>query len=82
MELVEFEVRRKNPKLKVQTSRGNYLRELNVRGEMFVDDDARGVSVRNLDDVVLACALFHQQPGRETPASPRKDSVVGSAGHR
>ena len=46
--------------LKVQTSRGNYLSSLNVRTEQ-VDFDDRDSWERNMDDLILRAAVWHDE---------------------
>jgi len=45
--------------LKIQTSKGNYLNNLNVRIEQV--DFTSGNSERNMDDLILKAAIWHEE---------------------
>lgn len=53
-------VRSHSISLKIQTSKGNYLPNLNVRRE-HVDFDKDGNWERNMDDLILKAAIWHDE---------------------
>ena len=71
--------------LKIQTSRGNYLSSLNVRTEQ-VDFSDRDSWERNMDDLILRAAIWHEEhwfdrsalltPGGTTPDVKNAAKVV------
>ncbi|KAJ3157730.1 hypothetical protein HDU89_000107 [Geranomyces variabilis] len=53
--------RRKNPMLKLQTSKGNFLHDLSIRTESWTTRVAQHERRRNNDDIILQCCLHFQQ---------------------
>ncbi|KAJ3162444.1 Smg-6, nonsense mediated mRNA decay factor [Geranomyces michiganensis] len=52
--------RRRNPMLKLQTSKGNFLHDLSIRTESWTTRLAQHERRRNNDDVILQCCLHFQ----------------------
>ncbi|KAI8998858.1 hypothetical protein BD414DRAFT_476257 [Trametes punicea] len=59
LEYISTHVRSHAASLKVQTSRGNYLSNLNVRTEHV--DFSSGMAERNMDDLILRAALWQEE---------------------
>ncbi|KAI0781175.1 hypothetical protein BD413DRAFT_620672 [Trametes elegans] len=67
-------VRSHSSSLKVQTSRGNYLSNLNVRTEQV--DFTSGMWERNMDDLILRAALWQEEHWVDRSALLKGDSSV------
>lgn len=65
IEYLESAIRTHSRHLKVQTSRGNYLRDLSIRSESIdFSATAEGLShdhARNMDDVILRAVAWQQE---------------------
>ena len=60
LSFISSNVRTLSTSLKIQTSRGNYLSSLNVRTEQ-VDFSDRDSWERNMDDLILRAAIWHDE---------------------
>ncbi|KAI0637215.1 hypothetical protein C8Q77DRAFT_554722 [Trametes polyzona] len=69
---VSSHVRSHSTSLKVQTSRGNYLSNLNVRTEEI--DFSSGARERNMDDLILRAALWQDEHWVDRSALLRADA--------
>lgn len=72
---LERMVKIKSRWLKIQTSRGNYLRDLSIRSEQidFLTDGFSTDNARNLDDLVLRATMYQIEHASFSP------SVLGHA---
>lgn len=74
MTYMSSHIRTHSTSLKVQTSKGNYLTTLNVRTEEV--DFTNGTSDRNMDDLILKAAIWHDEHWVDRSALLRSDAVV------
>ena len=59
MSYLASHIRSHSTSLKVQTSKGNYLQNLNVRTEEV--DFSSGSAERSMDDLILKAAIWHDE---------------------
>ncbi|GAA96454.1 uncharacterized protein L969DRAFT_74677 [Mixia osmundae IAM 14324] len=63
--------------IKLQTSRGNYLNDLNIRWEAIdFSSDAQGEQIRSIDDVILQAAIWQSKHGIGLASASPTDPVV------
>ncbi|KAI0670612.1 hypothetical protein C8Q78DRAFT_1170843 [Trametes maxima] len=74
LKYITSHVRTHSTSLKVQTSRGNYLSNLNVRNEQV--DFSSGVWERNMDDLILRAALWQGEHWVDRSALLKSDGTV------
>ncbi|KAK0210568.1 hypothetical protein DFS33DRAFT_302757 [Desarmillaria ectypa] len=73
MAYISSHIRTHSTSLKVQTSKGNYLTTLNVRTEEV--DFTNGTSDRNMDDLILKAAIWHDEHWVDRSALLRRDAI-------
>jgi predicted ribonuclease YlaK len=76
MSYLTSHIRSHSTSLKVQTSKGNYLTSLSVRAE-HVDFGEGESRERNMDDLILKAAIWHDEHWVDRSAMLKSDDVLG-----
>ncbi|KAF5365760.1 hypothetical protein D9758_003172 [Tetrapyrgos nigripes] len=71
---ISSHIRSHSMSLKVQTSKGNYLTTLNVRTEDV--DFTSGNAERNMDDLILKAAIWHDEHWVDRSAMLKSDGIT------
>jgi protein SMG6 len=74
LEYISSHIRSHSMSLKVQTSKGNYLATLNVRTEDV--DFTSGNAERNMDDLILKAAIWHDEHWVDRSAMLKSDGIT------